>query len=166
MEGEAIEQELIVEQKCQQLLQQALARNATDIHFLPKKNRYELLLRQFGTFTSIGQIPSELASRMISYFKFLSSLDISEKRKPQSGAFTQSFNGVDYSFRTSTLPSAYQKESLAIRLLRQNYTLPIDALCHFPQSAKQLLQLLQQKSGLILISGATGPRSGHVFLVK
>lgn len=151
-----IEQESVIEQKCIKLLQRAIDYPASDIHLLPRKEHYQLMYRKYGCFLKVEQIPRELANRMISYFKFLSSLDISEKRKPQSGAFQQNFQDNDYSFRVSTLPSTYQKESLAIRVLRQNYTLPIDALCHFPQSAAQLNGLLQQQSGLILVSGATG----------
>ena len=151
-----IEQESILEQKCIKLLQRAIDYQASDVHVLPRKDYYQLMYRKYGCFQKVEQIPTELANRMISYFKFLSSLDISEKRKPQSGAFQQNFYDYDYSFRVSTLPSAYQKESLAIRVLRQNYTLPIDVLCHFSQSAVQLNGLLQQQSGLILVSGATG----------
>ena len=151
-----IEQESIIEQKCLQLLQQAIDFTASDIHLLPRKEYYQLLFRKYGSFQKIDHLPTELASRMISYFKFLSSLDISEKRKPQSGAFQQHFHDFDYSFRISTLPSAYQKESLAIRVLRQNYTLPIRELCHFSESAELLSRILQEESGLILVSGATG----------
>ena len=155
-EWDIIEQESIIEQRCIKLLQQAIDYPASDIHLLPRKECYQLMYRKYGCFQKVEQIPTELASRMISYYKFLSSLDISEKRKPQSGAFQRNFHDFDYSFRISTLPSAYQKESLAIRVLRQNYTLPIDALCHLSESAAQLNGLLQQQSGLILVSGATG----------
>ena len=151
-----IEQESMIEQKCIKLLERAIDYPASDMHLLPRKEHYQLMYRKYGCFQQVEQIPSELAHRMISYYKFLSSLDISEKRKPQSGAFQQNFHDYDYAFRVSTLPSAYQKESLAIRVLRQNYTLPMDALCHFSQSATQLNELLQQQSGLILVSGPTG----------
>ena len=151
-----IEQESIVEQKCLHLLEQAIAYDASDIHLLPREKDYKVMFRKFGQFVSIANIPDELAIRMISYFKFLSLLDISEKRKPQSGAFQKTLQHQLYSLRISTLPSTFQKESLAIRFFRQNYTLPINELCYDANSAEQLLKLVNQPSGLLLLSGATG----------
>ena len=151
-----IEQESIIEQKCMQLIHRARVYEASDIHLLPRENAYDILFRKYGRFEKVDEIPSELATRVISYFKFLSSLDISEKRKPQSGAFQKNIDDAMYSFRISTLPSTFQKESLAIRILRQNSTVPLMSLCHFQESAEELYRLVEQGSGLILISGATG----------
>ena len=151
-----IEQQSIIEQRCLQLLANAAKVGATDIHLIPKEASYDLLLRKFGRFEKAEELPTELATRMISYFKFLSSLDISEKRKPQSGAFQKNIDQAMYAFRISTLPSSFSKESLAIRLLRQNYTLPLQTICHFQESVEQLYELARLESGLILISGATG----------
>lgn len=151
-----IEQESIVEQKCLQILEHAIGHDVTDIHLQPREKDYKLMFRKFGQFIPSGNIPDELAIRMISYFKFSSSLDISEKRKPQSGAFQKTLQQQLYSFRISTLPSTFHKESLAIRFFRQNYTRPITTLCHDNTSAQLLLSLVKQHSGLLLVSGATG----------
>ncbi|MGN7479420.1 competence type IV pilus ATPase ComGA [Solibacillus silvestris] len=152
----SIEQQSIIEQKCLGLLANAAKLEATDIHLIPREVCYDLLLRKYGRFEKADELPAELATRMISYFKFLSSLDISEKRKPQSGAFQKFIDPSMYAFRISTLPSSFYKESLAIRILRQNYTLPLQTICHFQESVEQLYKLAQMESGLILISGATG----------
>lgn len=152
----SIQQLSIIEQKCLELLTQAAQLKVTDIHLLPRDNCYDLLLRKYGRFEKSDELPTELATRMISYFKFLSSLDISEKRKPQSGAFQKIICESMYAFRISTLPSSFYKESLAVRILQQNYTVPLQALCHFQESVEQLKKLARLESGLILISGATG----------
>lgn len=151
-----IEQQSVIEQKCLQLLSDAAKEGATDVHLIPREECYDLLMRKYGRFEKVENFPTELATRMISYFKFLSSLDISEKRKPQSGAFQKVMEQSMYAFRISTLPSSFSRESLAIRLLRQNYTLPLHTICHFQESVDQLYEMAQLESGLILISGATG----------
>ncbi|MBD8034533.1 MULTISPECIES: competence type IV pilus ATPase ComGA [Solibacillus] len=151
-----IEQQSIIEQKCLELLSSAAKLDATDIHLNPREECFDVLLRKYGRFEKATEIPNELAIRMISYFKFLSSLDISEKRKPQSGAFQKFIGQSMYAFRISTLPSSFYKESLAIRLLRQNHTVPLKTLCHFHESVRHLDRLARLDSGLILISGATG----------
>jgi len=83
-------------------------------------------------------------------------LDISEKRKPQSGSFEESLSDHLYAFRVSTLPSVYKRESLVIRLFLQNASYPISSLCYFRHSAENLLRLVSNHQGLILFCGATG----------
>ncbi|WP_456299980.1 competence type IV pilus ATPase ComGA [Solibacillus palustris] len=145
-----------MEQKCIQLIKQAIDFQASDVHLLPREDHYQLMFRKYGYFQKIRDISNDLSIRMISYFKFLSSLDISEKRKPQSGAFQRQFQDFQYSLRISTLPSACQKESLAIRILKQNHSMPLHELCHFRETAQLLESLVQHESGLILVSGVTG----------
>ncbi|MER2118805.1 MAG: competence type IV pilus ATPase ComGA [Solibacillus sp.] len=152
----SIKQLSIIEQKCLELLSKAAQLSVTDIHLLPREECYDLLMRKYGRFEKEDELPTELATRMISYFKFLSSLDISEKRKPQSGSFQKFIDQSMHAFRISTLPSSFFKESLAVRILRQNYTVPLQTLCHFQESVEQLYRLARLESGLILISGATG----------
>jgi competence protein ComGA len=93
---------------------------------------------------------------MISYFKFLSSLDISEKRKPQSGSFQQIFNSQQCSFRVSTLPSVQNKESLVIRVQLHDDSKPLQELALFQETAQLLHELMLSRQGLICITGPTG----------
>ncbi|MGG0658604.1 competence type IV pilus ATPase ComGA [Rummeliibacillus pycnus] len=148
--------ETIIEQKSIQFLQKALHFGASDLHLMPTAERYEIYYRKFGQLISAGHLPLDIGDRMISYLKYLSSLDISEKRKPQSGSFEQQFNEQQISFRVSTLPSVFFRESLVIRLMLQNRTLPISELSLFDHSAKQLLKLVEQPQGIIFVTGPTG----------
>ncbi|HWI48199.1 MAG TPA: competence type IV pilus ATPase ComGA [Rummeliibacillus sp.] len=148
--------ETIIEQKSVQLLQKALQFGASDLHLMPTNNQYEIYYRKFGQLISAGHLPLDIGDRMISYLKYLSSLDISEKRKPQSGSFEQKFNEQQISFRVSTLPSVFLRESLVIRLMLQNRTLPISELSVFVDSAKQLVQLVEQPQGILFVTGPTG----------
>lgn len=151
-----MEQETIIATQCQKLLLKACHFGASDLHLVPTKENYTILLRKFGKLIQAGSIPEEIGGRMISYFKFLSALDISEKRKPQSGAFQQELASHEFSFRISTLPSIFAKESLVIRVLRQNYAHPLTSLCFHPYYADELSQLVHQRQGLLLFTGATG----------
>ena len=151
-----MEMESVIESKCEQLLLKACHFGASDIHLVPTEHNYAIMFRKYGRFIEAGELPTEVASRMISYLKFLSSLDISEKRKPQSGSFQKQLQQFLFAFRISTLPSAFVKESLAIRLLRQNYALPLTSLCYSDTAAQQLCTLVGHQQGLILFTGATG----------
>ncbi|HWL22899.1 MAG TPA: competence type IV pilus ATPase ComGA [Ureibacillus sp.] len=148
--------ELVIENRSEQLLVKAIMFGASDIHVVPTSNNYSIHFRKYGKLFNAGDITLDLGTRMISYFKFLSSLDISEKRKPQSGSFQKEIQQKSYSFRVSTLPSVFQKESLVIRLMLQNATHPISTLCYNQKSADKLINLISNRQGLLLFCGATG----------
>ncbi|KGR78461.1 competence type IV pilus ATPase ComGA [Ureibacillus manganicus] len=148
--------EIVVENRSEQLLLKAIMFGASDIHIVPTSNNYSIHFRKYGKLFNAGEISLDLGTRMISYFKFLSLLDISEKRKPQSGSFQKEMQQKQYAFRVSTLPSVFQRESLVIRLMLQNATHPISSLCYHQKSAEKLISLISNRQGLLLFCGATG----------
>ncbi len=81
---------------------------------------------------------------MISYYKFLSSLDISDKRKPQSGSFHKQMQEENFSFRVSTIPSIHYKESVVIRLQKHDRIVPIDQLCIEQEWSDKLIRAVQK----------------------
>ena len=83
---------------------------------------------------------------MISFYKFLSSFDISDKRKPQSGSFHKQIQGENFSFRVSTIPSIHFKESVVIRLQRHDRIVSIDELCIEKEWADKLRQAVSEAS--------------------
>lgn len=155
-EGDSMELETIIEKKCFQLLEKAIAFKASDVHIVPEENEFQIYFRKFGKLVPIQTLPDELGNRLVTYMKFLSGLDISEKRKPQSGSFQKIMEEKLFSFRVSTLPSVYNKECLVIRVLLQNTTVPIPDLALNNYQANKLIQLIEKQQGLLLITGATG----------
>lgn len=151
-----MEIESVIETKSEQLLLKAIHFGASDIHIVPTEENYSVSFRRYGKLFPTESLTFNLGDRLISYFKFKSSLDISEKRKPQSGSFQEAMEKDQYSFRVSTLPSFFKRESLVIRLLLQNTTHSISSLCFNQQSAKKLIDLVSSRQGLLLFSGATG----------
>ncbi|MEI5908089.1 competence type IV pilus ATPase ComGA [Bacillus spongiae] len=147
---------MIIEQLANEVLEKAIVLNASDIHLLPRKLDYSIQFRILGHLYK-GQILSfEEAERLISHFKFRASMDIGEKRKPQTGALHFRFQKRPLAIRLSTLPTAHQKESLVIRVLPQEAALPIGQMSLFPSSAKKLHALLMHSHGLMIFTGPTG----------
>src|SRR6185312_15113751 len=101
---------------------------ATDIHLVPMAEGYDISFKKDSKLERSGSLPPQLAGRMISFYKFLSSLDISDRRKPQSGSFHRQIQGQNFSFRVSTIPSIRMKESVVIRLQRHDRIISIDEL--------------------------------------
>lgn len=148
--------ENVIEQRCFELLEKAVEKEATDIHFVPADHHYDIFLNQNFKLTKIGSLPPQLATRMISFYKFLSSLDISDKRKPQSGSFHKQMQDENFSFRVSTIPAVHYQESVVIRIQKHNRVMPIERLCLKPEWADTLRRASATRQGLILLSGPTG----------
>ena len=146
----------IVEQKSFQLLETAIQYDASDIHLVPTRDGYEVLFKKDAKLNQSGTLPPQLAGRMISFYKFLSSLDISDKRKPQSGSFHKQIQGNNFSFRVSTIPSIGMKESVVIRLQRHDRIVSLDELCIEKEWSDKLRQAVREQQGLILLTGPTG----------
>ncbi|MGA3673949.1 competence type IV pilus ATPase ComGA [Lysinibacillus agricola] len=148
--------ETVVEQKCEQLLLKAYNFGASDILLVPESIHYRIYFRKYDRLLQAGELPHDLAERMISFYKFLAALDISERRKPQSGAFHKAMEQDQYAFRVSTLPSVFLKESLIIRLLLQNHAFPLTSLSYSKHAAEMLMELVKHRQGLLCFTGATG----------
>lgn len=154
--GEVMEHKNVIERKCFELLELAVEKEATDLHFVPTNDNYEIHLNRGAKLHNIGSLPPQLAIRMISYYKFLSSLDISDKRKPQSGSFHKKMLEENYSFRVSTIPSIHYQESVVIRVQKHNRVMAIDDLCLEKEWARMLKKASATPQGLVLLSGPTG----------
>ncbi|MFJ7646467.1 competence type IV pilus ATPase ComGA [Lysinibacillus sp. NPDC097279] len=148
--------ESVVEQKSEHLLVKAYHFGASDLLLIPEESRYIIYFRKYDKLIQAGELPSELAERIVSYYKYLAALDISERRKPQSGSFQKIVEQNHFAFRVSTLPSAYLKESLIIRLLLQNHAFPLTSLSYSECAAQKLTKLVENKQGILLFCGATG----------
>ena len=151
-----MEHKNVIERKCFELLELAVEQEATDLHFVPTNDNYEIHLNRGSKLHNIGSLPPQLAIRMISYYKFLSSLDISDKRKPQSGSFHKKMLEESYSFRVSTIPSIHYHESVVIRVQKHNRVMAIDDLCLEKEWATMLKKASATPQGLVLLSGPTG----------
>lgn len=138
------------------ILLQALQVNASDIHIHPLNNRYLLRLRINGTLLPLRYFSLEIGEKLISYLKFQAALDISEKRKPQSGSYEKETNVEKIALRLSTIPNKDFLESIVIRIFRYKYPIPFLQSSLFPQLTKQIIKQCKDKTGLFLFSGSTG----------
>lgn len=144
-----------IESRCMELLKRAAFKQASDIHFKPKKNIIEIHFRTYGHIHVVEKISEALYNRMLSHFKFQANMDIGEKRKPQNGSLALQFNGKTINIRLSTLPTPHN-ESLVLRLLPQDDDNSFENLFLFKNSAKPLLSYMKQEQGLIIVTGPTG----------
>ena len=99
-------------------------------------------------------ISEEEGGRLITYFKYLSNMDVGEKRRPQSGSLAYSLGkDTTQDLRLSTISNYHNQESLVIRLLEVKEEVFLDKSNFFQEELRLMKRLVQLRSGLILFSG-------------
>ncbi|MGX7417450.1 competence type IV pilus ATPase ComGA [Carnobacterium gallinarum] len=147
---------MAIEELATTILKEADIRGVNDIHILPKSTEYQLFFRVSGQLLLWLTISLEQGIRLIAYFKFLSDMDVGEKRFPQTSSSTMKLDGKAKALRFSTITDFHHQESLVIRLLHQVQKHTLEQTAYFPRQIKELEQLIKRKSGLLLFSGPVG----------
>ena len=145
----------IIEQKAYDLLEWAIEERTSDVHFVPTGERYTMYFQTVVSRQAVEQLPIEYGKRLIAHFKFLSRLDVTESRYPQSGAFDRTIDGKTYDVRLSTLP-AFPHESAVLRIQLQEQLIPLEQVAWKTEWYESLVSILRAKQGLFLVTGATG----------
>lgn len=134
----------------EEMIIKAIEEKASDIHFIPSKEQVYIRSRIEGEMKNVESIEKEQYEKMLSYMKFVSNLDVAERKKSQSGMMEVSTADGLYHIRVSTLPQTIGSEAAVLRLLKAHFdTKPVIAF----EGLKQMMKLT---SGLILITGPTG----------
>ncbi|WP_211653924.1 GspE/PulE family protein [Planococcus alpniumensis] len=139
-----------------QILSNAVAQKASDVHFDPQENRVLVRYRIDGTLRTERVLPRNMQQMITARIKILANLDITENRIPQDGRIktTVDFRAID--LRVSSLPTVFgEKIVMRILDLSQNLT-DISKLGFNDLNMERFLNEIDKPNGIILISGPTG----------
>ena len=138
------------------VLKEAISRKASDIHLQVFEDKLNIKLRIHGSIENAFTLKAGIAARLFTRIKIISGLDITEKRKPQDGRVTINIGSHPIDLRISTIPS-YDNERIVLRLLDQRHVeLDLNSLGMLSNQLDEFTSLLEQKSGIILVTGPTG----------
>lgn len=135
----------------------AIQKGASDIHFEPYEKNFRIRYRIDGLLIETFNTKKNLAPKVISRLKIMSSLDIAEKRIPQDGKFKISLSrekAIDFS--VSTCPISFG-EKVVLRIIDSSSTqIPIEQLGFSESQKETYLKYIQQPQGMVLVTGPTG----------
>lgn len=138
------------------ILRYAIDGKASDIHVEPTSAGLRVRYRVDGDLHTSVVLPLETHRAVVARIKVLSSIRLDERRKPQDGRFSASFDSRQIDFRVSTFPS-YAGEKVVMRILdRDQGFIPLDQIGLSERNLKLMRDAIQRPHGLILISGPTG----------
>jgi len=138
------------------ILRGAIKKKASDIHIEADEDGALIRIRIFGTLYEFLDLESEIFNAISSRIKLEAGMDVSEKRKPQDGAFSREIDGNHFDFRVSTLPTVWG-ESIVIRILdKRNITKSLDESGISPKNLELLKKAISYPNGIFLVTGPTG----------
>ncbi len=139
-----------------QLLSQAVAQGASDIHFDAGASEMRVRLRVDGVLVEVARVPARMVPALISRMKIMCELDISERRLPQDGRLGLTVDGAAIDIRAVTIPTVHG-ESVVMRLLDRSAALiDLDRLGLESGTRARLDEAIGLAHGSVLVTGPTG----------
>lgn len=145
------------------ILGEALAVRATDIHIEPYEGELVVRYRVDGVLhrANLPTTVHRFAPAIVSRLKIMASLNIAEKRKPQDGRITFKHRvegkGIEeFDLRVSVIPMVFG-EGLVLRVLSKSAVqMTLDQL-GMPEAVETpWRQLIDRPHGILLVTGPTG----------
>ncbi|MBN8537011.1 MAG: type IV-A pilus assembly ATPase PilB [Deltaproteobacteria bacterium] len=138
------------------ILNEAIKKRASDIHFEPYEKVYRVRYRIDGILIESKAPPKEWSPSIAARIKILSRLDIAEKRRPQDGRLKVRTRDSDMDFRVSMMPMLWG-EKIVLRLLdKSNLQLDMTKLGFEEDDLKLFKSCINLPQGMVLITGPTG----------
>lgn len=139
-----------------QIIQNAIIQHASDIHLDAGETKLLVRYRVDGVLRTERVLPKHMQSMIIARIKIMAKLDITEHRIPQDGRIKMHLDFHPVDLRVSTLPTIFG-EKIVLRVLDLGSSLnDINKLGFNPLNQKRFIDLIQQPTGIMLITGPTG----------
>ena len=138
------------------LIFQAVRKGSSDIHIDPERSESIVRFRVHGDLQEVTRFPKYGHNPTINRLKVMSNLDISTKSKSQDGRITIRLGGQKIDLRLSILPTMHG-ERVVLRILENKVgTLTLNNLGLDERMQKNIISLIQQPHGIVLLTGPTG----------
>ncbi|MCS7215317.1 MAG: type IV-A pilus assembly ATPase PilB [Thermodesulfovibrio sp.] len=156
MKEESVKVEAPIIKLANKIIIDALKVRASDIHIEPNEKGINVRYRVDGVLQNTLSLPYKIKGPLITRFKIMAHLDISEKRLPQDGRIKLKISGKEVDFRVSTLPTIYG-EKVVLRVLEKgSLQLDLTKLGFEEISLRFFKEAIEKPYGMILVTGPTG----------
>lgn len=138
------------------ILRYAVDGKASDIHIEPNETKVVVRFRVDGLLATSLELPKNVQMAVAARIKILTSMRLDERRKPQDGRFSATFDGRKIDFRVSILPTSHG-EKVVMRILdNEKGVRTLEDVGVTGHHLASITRMLNEPYGIILISGPTG----------
>ncbi|WP_404424698.1 GspE/PulE family protein [Nibricoccus sp. IMCC34717] len=140
----------------EEILTEAAADDASDVHFLPREHAVEVKVRIDGRLWTRHLFENARKDELLANAKICGQLDIGRRTEPLDGGSRLTVGGRAFKLRFSSMPSQHG-EKVVVRLLDQDATaLPFSELGFTEADAAQMQEAMALPQGLVFLVGPTG----------
>ncbi|AMV61813.1 Late competence protein ComGA, access of DNA to ComEA [Pediococcus damnosus] len=142
-----------LEEYVQKFVKTCIQERATDLYMLPRLDEYQIMYKRLNHCHIIQEVSQQVGEQLIAYFKFQADMALSERRRPQTGAYYWQQQGSVVHLRLSSVGDFLNRESMVIRFI---YPVEDAHIQHLEPFQWEKLVGLANKRGLLLFSGPMG----------
>ena len=139
-----------------EVFDEAVSSGASDIHFEAQEDGLRIRLRRHGVLLVRPVDRSLNTASILARVKVMASMNVSERRLPQDGRITSNIAGRKVDFRVSSVPTSCGESIVARVLDPKALRLGWDKLGFDPETTSKITEIIEQPSGLFLVTGPTG----------
>jgi type II secretory ATPase GspE/PulE/Tfp pilus assembly ATPase PilB-like protein/8-oxo-dGTP pyrophosphatase MutT (NUDIX family) len=139
-----------------QLLAEAISAGASDLHLEPEEQGIAVRHRVDGLLRQVRTLSRSVGPSLVSRVKILSGLDIADRMRPQDGRARVAVFGSVVDLRVSTLPVSHGEKIVVCVLDGTAGLRTLEAIGFADDDLRRIRTLLEQREGLILVTGPTG----------
>ena len=138
------------------VIEDAVRRSASDVHFEPTNTRVEVRFRIDGVLHSVALLPLELAPNIVARLKVMAELLTYRIDIPQEGRLNEAGKKFGADMRVSTFPTIHG-EKAAVRIFdATSRTFDLDQLGLPEDVLRELTAKLEERTGAVLLTGPSG----------
>ena len=137
------------------ILEDAVAKGASDIHIQPTARGGVVRIRVDGVLRLAAQLPHAALIRVVARMKILGRMDIADRLRPQDGRARIGFGDRTFDLRISTVPTR-SAEKCVIRILDPGQARALAEAGIASHELSRMQRLLTQKEGIMVVTGPTG----------
>ncbi len=140
-----------------EIIGQAIAHRASDIHFEPQADQLVVRIRVDGVTRELTTIPSSLQASAMARLKVMGGLDIAQRRAPQDGRIAIRVDDQPMDLRIAVLPTVYGEQAV-LRILHRSIggRLGMAELGMSPKTEETIRRAIERPHGAIIACGPTG----------
>ena len=137
------------------ILKEAIESGASDIHIQPSDTGGSVRYRVDGVLRHFMHLPTSAMVRVVSRIKILGGMDIADHMRPQDGRARVGWQNRICDLRISTVPTR-SAEKAVVRILGATGPKNLDDMGLSEGDLGTLRRLLQQRQGILVVTGPTG----------
>ncbi len=139
-----------------QIILKAVSLRASDVHVEPQEKNCTIRFRIDGVLQKIKDVPKSVQRLLISRYKIMGGMDITENRLPQDGRSSIRYGNRMIDLRLASIPTVYG-ENITIRILdRDESVFDLKNSGMSKDDLEKFMRMITIPHGAVIITGPTG----------